>query len=156
MLQEDFVDNLLKTIRQMQVSPDRIGLELTESIFSSDYEEINSILSRLRETGLHIAIDDFGTGYSSLARESELSIDCLKIDKYFIDKLLEIQPEQAVIRDIISMAHKMGHYVVAEGVEYETQKQYLLSNDCDKIQGYLIGKPSDEQVAIELLEKYNQ
>ncbi|MHC1715481.1 MAG: EAL domain-containing protein [Acidaminococcaceae bacterium] len=109
LLQEDFVDNLLKTIHEMQVSPDRIGLELTESIFSSDYEEINSILSRLRETGLHIAIDDFGTGYSSLARESELSIDCLKIDKYFIDKLLEIQPEQAVIRDIISMAHKMGH-----------------------------------------------
>ena len=156
LLQEDFVDNLLKTIHEMQVSPDRIGLELTESIFSSDYEEINSILSRLRETGLHIAIDDFGTGYSSLARESELSIDCLKIDKYFIDKLLEIQPEQAVIRNIISMAHKMGHYVVAEGVEYETQKQYLLANDCDKIQGYLIGKPSDEQVAIELLEKYNQ
>ena len=54
------------------------------------------------------------------------------------------------------MAHKMGHYVVAEGVEYEKQKQYLLANDCDKIQGYLIGKPSDEQVAIELLEKYNQ
>ena len=106
--------------------------------------------------GIHISIDDFGTGYSSLARESELSIDCLKIDKYFIDKLLEIQPEQAVIKEIISMAHKMGHSVIAEGVEYETQKQYLLANNCDKIQGYLIGKPSDEEEAVKLLEKYNK
>ena len=156
LLQEDFVDNLLKIIHEMQVAPERIGLELTESIFSSDYEEINNILRRLRETGIHIAIDDFGTGYSSLARESELSIDCLKIDKYFIDKLLEVQPEQAVIREIISMAHKMGHYVVAEGVETELQKQYLMANDCDTIQGYLIGKPSDEEEAIKLLKKYNQ
>ena len=156
LLQDDFVDNLLKTINKIGVSPDRIGLELTESIFSSDYEEINSILSRLRETGLHIAIDDFGTGYSSFARERELNIDCLKIDKHFIDKLLEIQPEEAITSDIISMAHKMGHYVVAEGVEYETQKQYLIAKGCDKIQGYLIGKPLAEEEAIELLGKYNQ
>ena len=87
LLQEDFVDNLLKIISEKQVAPERIGLELTESIFSSDYEEINNILGRLRKMGIHISIDDFGTGYSSLARESELSIDCLKIDKYFIDKL---------------------------------------------------------------------
>ena len=156
LLQEDFVDNLLKIISEKQVTPERIGLELTESIFSSDYEEINNILGRLRKMGIHISIDDFGTGYSSLARESELSIDCLKIDKYFIDKLLEIQPEQAVIKEIISMAHKMGHSVIAEGVEYETQKQYLLANNCDKIQGYLIGKPSDEEEAVKLLEKYNK
>ena len=156
LLQDDFVDNLLKTINKIGVSPDRIGLELTESIFSSEYEEINSILSRLREIGIHIAIDDFGTGYSSFARERELNIDCLKIDKHFIDKLLEIQPEEAITSDIISMAHKMGHYVVAEGVEYETQKQYLIAKGCDKIQGYLIGKPLAEEEAIELLGKYNQ
>ena len=156
LLQDDFVDNLLKTINKIGVSPDRIGLELTESIFSSEYEEINSILSRLREIGIHIAIDDFGTGYSSFARERELNIDCLKIDKHFIDKLLEIQPEEAITSDIISMAHKMGHYVVAEGVEYETQKQYLIAKGCDKIQGYLIGKPLAEEEAIELLGKDNQ
>lgn len=152
LLQADFVDNLLKTIHEMQVSPSQIGLELTESIFSSNYEEINSILSRLRDTGIHIAIDDFGTGYSSLARERELNVDCIKIDKHFIDKLLEIQPEKAITGDIISMAHKMGHYVVAEGVEKEMQKQYLLDNGCDKIQGYLIGKPLDEESSIKLLK----
>ena len=140
----------------MGVAPERIGLELTESIFSSNYEEINKIIGRLRERGIHIAIDDFGTGYSSFARERELNVDCLKIDKHFIDKLLEIHPEEAITSDIISMAHKMGHYAIAEGVEYETQKQYLLANGCDKIQGYLIGKPSDEEETIKLLKKYNQ
>ncbi len=156
LLQADFSDNLLKSIHEMEVPPERIGLELTESIFSSNYEEINKIIGRLRESGIHIAIDDFGTGYSSFARERELNIDCLKIDKHFIDKLLEIHPEEAMTSDIISMAHKMGHCTIAEGVEYETQKQYLLANGCDKIQGYLIGKPSDEEEAIKLLGKYNQ
>ena len=156
LLEADFVDNLLKSIHEMGVAPERIGLELTESIFSSNYEEINKIIGRLRESGIHIAIDDFGTGYSSFARERELNIDCLKIDKHFIDKLLEIHPEEAITSDIISMAHKMGHCAIAEGVEYETQKQYLLANGCDKIQGYLIGKPSDEEEAIKLLKKYNQ
>lgn len=156
LLQPDFVDNLLKMINEMQVSPDKICLELTESVFSSNYEEINNILGKLRETGIHIAIDDFGTGYSSFARERELKVDCLKIDKFFIDKLMETNLEHALTSDIISMAHKMGHYVVAEGVEDEQQKQYLLTNGCDKIQGYLISRPLDEQAAIELLRNSNR
>ena len=152
MLRDDFADNLFKTINEMQVSPQNIGLELTESVFSANYEEINSIIGKLKEAGIHTAIDDFGTGYSSIAKERELNVNCLKIDKYFIDELLEIQPEKAVTSDIISMAHKMGHCVVAEGVEHETQKQYLMDYGCDKIQGYLISKPLDEQAPIEFLQ----
>lgn len=152
MLREDFADNLFKTINEMQVSQQNIGLELTESVFSANYEEINSIIGKLKEAGIHTAIDDFGTGYSSIAKERELNVNCLKIDKYFIDELLEIQPEKTITSDIISMAHKMGHCVVAEGVEHETQKQYLMDYGCDKIQGYLISKPLDEQAAIEFLQ----
>lgn len=63
-----------------------------------------------------------------------------------------IKPEKALTSDIISMAHKLGHFVVAEGVEYEEQRKYLLSWDCDRIQGYLISKPLDEDAAIEILE----
>jgi len=151
-LREDFADNLFKTINEMHVSPQNIGLELTESVFSANYEEINSIIGKLKEAGIHTAIDDFGTGYSSIAKERELNVNCLKIDKYFIDELLEIQSEKAITSDIISMAHKMGHCVVAEGVEHETQKQYLMDYGCDKIQGYLISKPLDEQAAIEFLK----
>lgn len=155
LLQADFVDNLLTMINDMQVKPDKIALELTESVFSSNYEEINNILGKLREIGIHIAIDDFGTGYSSFARERELKVNCLKIDKHFIDRLMESNLEHALTSDIISMAHKMGHYVVAEGVEYEQQKQYLLANGCDKIQGYLISRPIEQQAAIELLRNLN-
>jgi sensor c-di-GMP phosphodiesterase-like protein len=138
----------------MRVIPSNIGIEITESVFESDYEKINRILGRLKKAGFIIAIDDFGTGYSSLARERELNINCLKIDQSFIDKLMYLEPEKTITDDIISMAHNLGHYVIAEGVEHEKQKQYLQRHGCDKIQGYLISKPLDEDMAIEFLRKY--
>ncbi len=137
----------------MQVNPKNIGIEITESVFSSDYERMNHIMEKLRASGLHIAIDDFGTGYSSLARERELKVDCLKIDKYFVDKLLDIDLSKAITSDVISMAHKLGHCTIAEGVEDERQLLYLKKHGCDKIQGYLISKPLDEQAAIDFLKK---
>ena len=140
-------------IRDMNVNPMNIGIEITESVFTDDYDYINKIINELKDAGLHIAIDDFGTGYSSLAREKELNVNCLKIDKYFIDKLLEDEIEKAITGDIISMAHRLGHCAIAEGVEQEEQKQYLLAHGCDKIQGYLVGRPLDEEAAFELLAK---
>ncbi|HHV59518.1 MAG TPA: EAL domain-containing protein [Clostridiaceae bacterium] len=156
LLRANFTKNLFEMITKMQANPANICLEITESIFTSNYQEVNRILGELKSLGLRIAIDDFGTGYSSLARERELNINCLKIDKYFIDKLLLIKPEDAITGDIISMAHKLGHYVVAEGVEDERQAEYLARFGCDKIQGYLVGKPLNEDAAIELLRKYKQ
>jgi len=150
---DNFVENLLDIINKMHVNPENICIEITESAFSAEYEDINRVLGKLRKIGIHVAIDDLGTGYSSLARERELNIDCVKIDKYFIDKLLYIQPCNAITADIISMAHKMGHYVIAEGVEHEKQKQYLLNNGCEKIQGYLVSRPLYEDAAIEILIK---
>ena len=73
-------------------------------------------------------------------------------DKFMISQCY-VEPEKALTSDIISMAHKLGHYVIAEGVEYEEQRDYLLSWGCDRIQGYLISKPLDEDAAIELLKK---
>lgn len=102
-----------------------------------------------------MALDDFGTGYSSLARESELCINCIKIDKHFIDKLNEESKEKAVIKDIVSMAHKLGHSVIAEGVEDSRQKEYLRQTDCDCMQGYYFSKPISEDAALELLKKHN-
>ncbi len=135
----------------MKVPVDNINIEITESVFFSDYDEINSILNELKDAGLHIFIDDFGTGYSSLARVRELNVDCLKIDKHFIDKLIEINCDEAITADIISMAHRLGHSVIAEGVEHDVQKEYLMNHECDKIQGYLFSKPINEDAAIEML-----
>jgi len=148
-LAENFTDDLLEMITGMQILPDNIGIEITESVFSVDYQGINRVLGTLRDSGLHVAIDDFGTGYSSLARERELNVDCLKIDKFFVDKLLTLSAEDAITADIISMAHRLGHSVVAEGVEHEGQKEYLLRNGCDKIQGFLVARPLDEEAALE-------
>ena len=105
--------------------------------------------------GIEVSIDDFGTGYSSLSHERELNVNCLKIDKYFIDKLLKLKPEEAITGDIISMAHRLGHLVVAEGVEFEKQKQYLIENNCDFIQGYLFSMPLDEEEALKMLNSIN-
>jgi EAL domain-containing protein (putative c-di-GMP-specific phosphodiesterase class I) len=83
-------------------------------------------------------------------------VNCLKIDKYFVDKLLNPDLNQAITGDIISMSHKLGHCTIAEGVEHESQLQYLKEHSCDRIQGYLFSKPLDEKDALEFLQKQQQ
>ena len=78
----------------------------------------------------------------------------MKIDKYFIDKLLSTDLKVAITSDIISISHKLGHYTIAEGVEYDTQLQYLKEHNCDKIQGYLLSKPLDEEDAVKFLKNH--
>lgn len=155
-LSETFLPDLEELITETGVDPRNLIIELTESVFSDNYFEINEKIERLKQLGIKIAIDDFGTGYSSLARERELNVDTLKIDRYFINDLTRGAQENAITGDIISMAHKMGHSVIAEGVELEEQRQYLLEHDCDLIQGYLYGKPVEGHIAIDLLIKNNQ
>jgi EAL domain-containing protein (putative c-di-GMP-specific phosphodiesterase class I) len=150
LLHESFVQDISAMIKDARVKAQSVALEITESVFSDNTEEINLILKALKNEGIALAIDDFGTGYSSLSREWELHVDCLKIDKFFVDKLMELPPEKVITGDIISMAHKLGHCVVAEGVEFEEQKEYLKKHGCDKIQGYLISKPLDEDDAVKL------
>lgn len=152
LLRPDFADKLHEILRETHVNPLNVAVEITESVFSSDYEKINDIIHRLRESGIQISIDDFGTGYSSLARERALNVDCLKIDKFFIDNMLKVGSQKSITADIISMAHKLGHYTVAEGVEHEEQKQYLSECGCDKIQGYYIAKPLPEETALAFLD----
>ena len=153
LLNPDFPSRLLELISTMQVNPKKVGIEITESVFASDFEYINNIIGKLKDKGLRIAIDDFGTGYSSLARERELKVNCVKIDKYFIDKLLFTDPKKTITSDIISITHKLGHCAIAEGVEEEVQLEYLKEHGCDRVQGYLISKPLDEEEAIKFLQR---
>lgn len=148
-----FAGDFLDLIDEMGVSPRHVGIEITESVFSKEYRDINKIISRLKREGIQISIDDFGVGYSSFARESELNVDCLKIDKYFIDKLMLPNEDGGVIGNIISIAHRLSHMSVAEGVEHEQQLQLLRSYGCDKVQGYLISKPMNEDAVIELMRR---
>jgi len=156
MLENGFSNSLLDMINDMHQNPENVSIELTESAFATERAKINTVVNALKAAGIKILLDDFGTGYSSFARESELNVDCLKIDKSFIDKLLVLKPEKAITGDIISMAHKLGHYVVAEGVEHENQLSYLRDHGCDMIQGYLISKPLDEDSALKFLDNNKQ
>jgi PAS domain S-box-containing protein len=156
LLNEEFQETFIDLIKEMNLNPENIGIEITESVFTVEIEEVNRIINSFKAAGIKILVDDFGTGYSSFARISELDIDCIKIDKSFIDKLLVLQPEAAITGDIISMAHKLGHCVVAEGVEHEKQLDYLRNHGCERIQGYLISQPLDEEAAINFLETYKR
>jgi EAL domain-containing protein (putative c-di-GMP-specific phosphodiesterase class I) len=151
LLHSEFLSDFMGILDHHEVNPENFGLEITESVFADNYHVINEKLEKLMELGVKTSIDDFGTGYSSLARERDLKINTLKVDKSFIDKLMFLRPEQAITRDIISMAHRMGHSVVAEGVEHQAQKQFLIDHDCDMMQGYLFSRPLDEDAALELL-----
>lgn len=153
-LRKDFVKNILDMINKMDISPKNISIEITESVLISNYEEINQTIATLQDLGFYIAIDDFGTGYSSLARGDELRVNTIKIDKFFIDKLLVVESEKAIVKDIISMIHKLGYNVIAEGVEDMKQWEYLKDFGCDKIQGYIISKPLKEKSAIKFLENF--
>lgn len=155
LIQEGFAEDLLTHIRESGVDFENVGIELTESVFATNLNEINRVLKEIRKQGIVVSIDDFGTGYSSLSRERELSVDVIKIDKSFIDKLLVLKDEETITSDIISMGHKLGHGVVAEGVEDERQLKYLKKFGCDKAQGYLIGKPMSEDAALEYLRQYD-
>lgn len=151
--QDGYVEEFFALIQEEQVNPSQICIEVTESVFVQNYAAVNEKLITLREAGITVAIDDFGTGYSSLARERELSVNCIKIHKSFIDRVAVVREDQVVAADIISMAHRLGHRVVAEGVEHSVQKEYLLRHGCDLMQGFLFSRPVPDEKALSLLEK---
>ncbi|NLD06055.1 MAG: EAL domain-containing protein, partial [Synergistaceae bacterium] len=155
LLSSTFLQDIIDIIKEIDINPNNLCLEVTESVFMDNFDLINQKLGKLQEMGVSVAIDDFGTGYSSLARERELNMDYLKIDKIFIDKLDYLDSGDAITGDIISMAHKLGHLVVAEGVETERQKEYLLAHGCDYLQGFLFSRPVGPSSALELLKKMN-
>ncbi|MGE4454476.1 MAG: EAL domain-containing protein [Sphaerochaeta sp.] len=156
LMHKGFLQMLMNSIERAQVNANNITLEVTESVFISKFQEVNDLFFTLQQRGISIAIDDFGTGYSTLSRERELNVNCLKIDKAFIDKLAVLEDKDAITADIISLAHKLGHTVVAEGVECEEQWDYLKRHGCDKIQGFLFSKPLDTHDALSLLKKTNR
>jgi diguanylate cyclase (GGDEF)-like protein len=138
---KDFVHRLLALIDKYGVSPECIELEITESVLIDDFETVIEKLYALKEYGIKISLDDFGTGFSSLSYLKGLPIDTLKIDKSFIDTVIDDNATKVITESIIAMVKKLGCETVAEGVETQEQLEYLQGVKCDNIQGYLLGKP---------------
>ncbi|MBC3877648.1 EAL domain-containing protein [Undibacterium sp. FT79W] len=135
--QANFVESIAATLEEHQLSPDKIELELTESVLIRDVEENLKKLESLAKLGVKLSIDDFGTGYSSLSYLKRFPIHKLKIDRSFIDELPTDESDVAIVTAIIHLAHAMKLQVIAEGVETEEQKNFLLNLHCDEFQGYL-------------------
>jgi diguanylate cyclase (GGDEF)-like protein/PAS domain S-box-containing protein len=139
--QPDFVDNVLATIHRTGARPDRLKLELTESVLVDNVQEIIEKMEALKANGIVFALDDFGIGYSSLSYLKRLPLDQLKIDRSFVRDVL-VDPNDAVIaRTIVALAHSLGIGVLAEGVETEAQRAFLASAGCYAYQGYLFCRP---------------
>jgi diguanylate cyclase (GGDEF)-like protein len=123
------------------ISPNRVVLEITESLLMEDRSETVATLCQLRALGMRLSVDDFGTGYSSLSRLNTLPIDEVKIDQSFVAQLQTDGPATTIVAATIAMAHGLGLRVTAEGVETERQLAKLTEMGCDEAQGYFFGRP---------------
>jgi diguanylate cyclase (GGDEF)-like protein/PAS domain S-box-containing protein len=141
LLSMTFVDAVDETLRRYDVPPALLKLELTESIFA-DHHLVTGPLMRLRDLGIGVSIDDFGTGYSALSYLRNLPVDCLKIDRSFVQGLGQDRRDNALVGAVVGMAVELGLDVVAEGVETKEQLAQLSRLGCAQAQGYLFGRPS--------------
>ena len=138
--QANFVDMIAQELDSHQLSPELLELELTESVLIKDVDETLKKLEALAQLGIRLSIDDFGVGYSSLSYLKRFPIHKLKIDRSFIDDLPADESDVAIVTAIIHLAHAMKLQVIAEGVETDEQRAFLLHLDCDEIQGYIVSQ----------------
>lgn len=139
--QADFLASVSAALQKSGAKPDRLKLELTESMLVNDVEDVISKMKALHALGVRFELDDFGTGYSSLSYIKRLPLERLKIDQSFVRDLLIDDNDVVIIRAIIAMSHSLGFKVIAEGVETASQRKLLTKMDCDAFQGYFFGQP---------------
>lgn len=145
---DNFVDMVKQILVEAALRKNQLEIEITESVLLSSVDESIQKLENLRALGIKLSLDDFGVGYSSLTYLRQLPVDTLKIDKSFVD-LIGVDSDGAeIIGAIINMAHVLNKNVIAEGVEAESQLQYLAQKNCDCIQGYFFSRPLPENEAI--------
>lgn len=128
-----------------------LDIEVTEDSLVSDIEKATSVLAALKQAGISTSLDDFGSGYSSLGYLVRLPIDTLKIDRSFVQALVDSKKASAVVRDIVGRARSLGMRTVAEGVESQPQVAELKDGGCDLIQGYLISRPLESDAFAEFM-----
>ncbi|WP_279626859.1 EAL domain-containing protein [Acidovorax radicis] len=136
-----FVDEVLGMLEETGANPQRLKLELTETLLLDDVEETIERMTTLRALGLGFSLDDFGTGYSSLSYLKRLPLDQLKIDQSFVRDLLTNANDASIARTIVTLAQSLDLGVIAEGVETFEQRDMLASLGCHMWQGYLFGRP---------------
>ncbi len=138
---KNFFEKVLIAIKEAQTSPDNLLFEITESTAIGNLEEVNGYLQSLRKLGFEVCLDDFGAGAASFQYLNGLDIDCVKIDGKYIRDALQSSRDEAMVRNLVRMCKDLGVTTIAEMVENEEQRKYLIDIGVDKAQGWLFGKP---------------
>lgn len=137
----NFINTIEKALSDNQLDPHHLELEITERLILDDSIETSDIFNALDTKGVRLSVDDFGTGYSALGYLKSYPFDTLKIDKSFVQDVIDESEDAALVTAIITMAHSLGLQVIAEGVEEENQLQFLNQHGCDFAQGYYFNRP---------------
>jgi diguanylate cyclase (GGDEF)-like protein/PAS domain S-box-containing protein len=145
------VDKVAAALKNSGLAPQLLEIEVTESVVMQDAVRAISTLNALKDMGVTLAIDDFGTGYSSLSYLKRFPVNKLKIDKSFVDGMVDDPDDAAIVMAIIAMAQSLRHTVIAEGVETEAQAERLRAYGCDEMQGFLFSRPLPSEQFAELL-----
>lgn len=144
-LEANFGEEIKQALADSALDPNNLVLEITESLLMTEGNAAIETMKQLTEKGVRLALDDFGTGYSSLSYLKKLPASVLKIDRAFVRDLPDSKEDSTLVQAMISMAHKLGMKVVAEGVETSEQLQFLRENQCDLIQGFYYCQPLTEE-----------
>lgn len=147
-----FVQMVYNIIEETGIDPNRLELEITETVALKELEYTIDIINELKTAGVSFSLDDFGTGYSAMSYLKRLPITNLKIDKSFLDSVMEDNRDQKIIQAIITLAKSLNLYVIAEGVERSDQEQFLQESNCNMAQGFLYSKPVPKERADEILK----
>ena len=156
LMKNDFIKNIKNILESHNVSPERIEIEITESIMIDSAETALQRIDEIKAMGMKVAIDDFGTGYSSLSYLNNFPSDMLKIDKSFIDQMNLSESSMQYVAMIISIGHILNLKVISEGVESQDQVEALKKIGCDYIQGYVWGRPMPPEEAGKLVMSQKQ
>lgn len=152
---KDFVLMVINTIEDIGIDPSNLELEITETVALENLDYTIATIKELRAIGVKFSLDDFGTGYSSMSYLKLLPVSNLKIDKSFLDTVMDDTSDQKIIQAIISLARNLDLHVIAEGVERAEQEQFLRDSNCNMAQGYLYSKPVTKEIAVEYLNSIN-
>jgi diguanylate cyclase len=151
----ELVKQVCDVIEETGINPTNLELEITETIALDDIEYTIATIQELRKIGVNFSLDDFGTGYSSMNYLKRLPVSNLKIDKSFLDTVMEDTSDQKIIQTIIALARNLDLYVIAEGVESFDQEEFLKEANCDKAQGFLYSKPVPKDKAVLFLKDHD-
>ncbi len=153
---KDVASRWLATLAEGNMPPDRLMIEITESLLMRDQEQQQESLKHLRSAGIHLAIDDFGTGYSSLNYLRFYPIDSIKIDRSFMQDIPANQKQAALVEALIRVAHTLDLNVIAEGVETRAQVEFLRSQNCHSQQGFYYSRSLQLDTFIDYCKQFNQ